>query len=176
MEVVRVLVLPVLSLRFQGLAEIFGLEFDSPDQVRVADLIDFFFEVSELLQLIFVVLESGVLLGELSDGVLDVAQPEPFELLESGQEFVDLVLGSLDGTSQQKNDFHDFLVLGNHFVETSLLVVVGFGLLPIEEFLGASKYCSCGLIDGSLDFFLRRVQLDFHQVQLEVNFEERFGD
>lgn len=82
------------------MAEILGLELDSSNQVGVADLVDLFFEVSELLQLVFVVLQSGVLLGELKDRVLYVAQPEPFKLLESGQQFVDLVLGSLDGSGQ----------------------------------------------------------------------------
>jgi len=81
----------------------------------------------------------------------------------------------LDGTSQQQDNLHDFLILGNHFIEGSLLVVISVGLFPVEKFLGTSQHGSGSLVDRELDLFLAGVELHLLKVQLEINLEERLG-
>jgi hypothetical protein len=41
----------------------------------MGDLLDFFLELRELFELILVVLETRVLLGEIGDGILHVVHP-----------------------------------------------------------------------------------------------------
>jgi len=56
MQVIGILVLPFFGQRFQALAEILGFELDGTDNMGMADFVDFFFETSEFLELVLVVL------------------------------------------------------------------------------------------------------------------------
>jgi len=138
-------------------------------------LFDFIFHGGEFLELIFIVLQRGVLLGEFVYTVLNVLHPKPFKFLKPDQQFVYLVFGALDGASQKQDDFHDLLITGDHFIETCLLVIVSFGLFPVEKLFGTSEHRCSGFVYRSLDLFLRRVQLHFMQVQLKIYFEKGFG-
>jgi hypothetical protein len=57
-------------------------------------------------------------------------------LLERGEEFVDLILGTLDGTGKEQNDLDDFLILGNPVVEGFTLIFGLIFLIPVLNLLG----------------------------------------
>ncbi len=79
---------------------------------------------------------------EFADGLL----PEPLELAELREELVDFVFGALNGASQEQNHLHDFLVLGDHLVQTLFLVILGPVLVPVVEGLAAPQNCSAALL------------------------------
>lgn len=44
------------------------------------------------------------------------------EPVEVDFEVIDPLPGALDGTSEQQNDLDNFLILGDHFIKTSLVL------------------------------------------------------
>jgi hypothetical protein len=104
--------------------------------VGVEDFADVLFEASELDELLLEVLKLRVGRVELLELLIDLVLPEPAELVEALKELVDVVLGTLNGTSQKKDDLDDLLVLGNPVVEGLPFVLGQVLLIPVLDVLG----------------------------------------
>jgi len=70
-----------------------------------------FLQRGELSKFLFKVLELRVVGVELLDVLVDLQLPKVVVLFKSFQEVDDVVLGSLDRSSQQKNDLNNSLSL-----------------------------------------------------------------
>jgi len=95
-EVGGVLSFPFSDPTFQTFLEMVGFERHGTDVEEGVDFFDGFFGFVEESEFFFVVVDLRVGLVEFFDFLGDVLGPEPFELLELFELFVDLVLGSLD--------------------------------------------------------------------------------
>jgi len=93
-------------------------------------------------------------------------------LLKGRQDFVHLVLGTLDGTSQVDNNLDNLLLLGNHFVERASFFNWLVLLIPVVKVLGALQDGVGGSVDGVLNLFETGVQLNNSTGELHVDFEE----
>jgi hypothetical protein len=78
----------------------------------------------------------------------------------------------LDRACQKKDDFNNLFILSNHFVKRLLLIIVSILLVPIVKSFAASENGSCSLVDGLLDLFERRIELNFLTRQLDIDFKE----
>jgi hypothetical protein len=86
----------------------------------------------------FVVLEGRVLFRKLFEGFVNRFLPEPVEILEGNKEKLNFVFGSLDRSCKEQDNFHDFLVLGDHLIKRCLFVGFSVLLLPVKQVLRAS--------------------------------------
>jgi len=90
--------------------------------VEIGNHFDIIFEASELSQLFLKVFKLWLLAIELFQAIIDLSTPEPVELSETLEEFLDVVFCSLDGTGEKQNDLHNLLVFGNPVIEWFSLV------------------------------------------------------
>jgi len=98
--------------------------------------INLFLIIGEGDELGLKLLELWVLAVEILKLLVDLILPEPVEVLESLEELVDVVLCSLDGTCQEKNNLNDFLILGDPVIEWLSLVLWLILLVPVLNVLG----------------------------------------
>lgn len=89
----------------------------------------------ELFELFFVVFKLGFFLVKDLEGFKRALVPKPSELLETSKENFNLVFGSLDRTSQEKDDLDDFFVLGNPVIEWVSLIFWDISLVPVMDLL-----------------------------------------
>ena len=68
--------------------------------IRAFNCLDLAEEAIELFQLFFKIFELGVVFVEQLEGFVRAAFPEPVEFFKTTEEFVDLVLGALNGTGK----------------------------------------------------------------------------
>ena len=88
------------------------------------------------------------------------------------EESVHDVLGTLDRTSQEKDDLDNLTIFGDHGVESLSLASGSVLLVPSIKILGASKDSSGSLIDGLLDVLEVWLQLDIMVVKIDIDLEE----
>jgi hypothetical protein len=88
------------------------------------------------------------------------------------KEIVDNILGTLDGTGQEENDFDDFSVFGDHGVKSLSLTLNSVLLVPSIEVFGASQNSSGGFVDRLLDVAKIWFELDILVVQIDIDLEE----
>jgi hypothetical protein len=88
----------------------------------------------KLLKLLLEVLQLGVVLVEDLESVLRLASPQPREFSERVQEFLDVVFGALNGTSQEQDHLNNFLVFGDPVVERLTVFFRLVLLVPVLNF------------------------------------------
>jgi hypothetical protein len=108
--------------------------------------------------------------------LVDLLFPKPIIFLEAVQELVDVVFGSLDGTSQKKDDLNDFLILSNPVIERLSLVLWHIFLVPVLDMLGRFKDVGSSSVNGALDFLECWLEGAGVTFEMDINFEERLQD
>jgi len=102
--------------------------------------------------------------------------PEPVVSLKAVKEFLDVVLGALDGTGQEKNDLNDFLILSNPVVEWLSLVLRDILLVPVLNTLGGLEHVTGSSVDSTLHFLKGRLELAVVTLKVYINLEEGLKD
>jgi hypothetical protein len=98
--------------------------------------------------------------------------PEPVVFLKGVEEFLDIVLCSLNGTGQEKDHLDNFFVLSNPIVERLSLVLRDVLLVPVLDTLGRFKNVRSGTIDGALDLLEGRLKVADVSLKVYIDLEE----
>ena len=99
-----------------------------------------------------------VVLVEDLEGILRLAVPQPGVFSRGVEDFADVVLGALDGTSQPENNLNDFLVLGNPVVEGLTFILRLVLLVPVLNLLGRFQNVRGSTLDGRLNLLGVRLE------------------
>jgi hypothetical protein len=89
------------------------------------------------------------------------------------EEVVHDILGTLDGTGEQKDDLDDLTIFGDHGVKGLSFTFDAIFLVPGVEVLGATKHSGSGLVNRFLNITKIRLQLDILVIQINIDLEER---
>ena len=127
----------------------------------------------EVLQFLLKVLKVGVLFTETLEVVLGFLDPEPRVGGEAFEELADAILGALNGTSEEKDDLDDLLVLGNPVVEGLFLLFGDVLLEPELHLLGGLEHVGGGTVNGRLHLVEGGLQNRVVAVKTHVYLEER---
>lgn len=100
------------------------------------DFVDLIFKEHKFLKFLFKIFQLWVLGIEFLQAIINFVSPEPVVLIEGVEELLDVVLGALDGTSEQEDDLNDFLVLSDPVIEWFSLVFREILLVPVLHVFG----------------------------------------
>jgi hypothetical protein len=142
----------------------------------VLNLEDVLLELGELKELVLKVLKSRIVGVELSQHVIDSVLPEPVILGEVIKESHDSSSGSLNRTSQKKDDLNDFLISGNPGIER---ISFGLGLVllaPVLDVLGGLQNMGSSSVNGSLNLIKSRLKSALLVIKLNIDLEEGLQD
>src|SRR5690606_24887154 len=120
----------------EAILDRFSLKGQGTNLMVVINLVDLILEVNEFLEFLFEIFELRVLGVESLKALVNFLFPKPVILLERVKEFLDVVLGTLDGTCKQKDNLDDFLILSNPIVEWFSLILRLILLVPVLNVLG----------------------------------------
>lgn len=113
MQSFRIFLLPLSGVHFQTFFDVFGQKLHSSNFKGLVEGINIVLDLGEFLQLIFVLLKSGVS-GSKFFGIFGyVILVKPVILLKGVQKVAYFVLGSLDTSCKQQYDFNDFFITSN---------------------------------------------------------------
>jgi hypothetical protein len=140
--------------------------------VIAADLVDLIFEVNELPELSFEVLKLGILLVETLQALINLLLPEPVVLLKAVKELLDVVLSTLDRTSEEKDHLDDLLVLCDPVVEGLSLVLRDVLLIPVLHSLSRLENVASSAVNCALDFLKSRLELADVSIKVHIDLEE----
>lgn len=176
MKVTRVSVLPGVDPALKASLYAVSLERKSTNLVLVLNIHDRLQDAVEVLELFFEVLELRVVLVEELESLVSTPGPKPRVGCKALEELVDLVLGALDGTSQEQDDLNDLLVLGNPVVEGLTLLLRLVLLVPVLHFLGALEHMGSSTVNSGLHLLKRWLEHRLATLKVHVHFEEGLQD
>jgi hypothetical protein len=104
--------------------------------MSIVNFQDLILILNELRKLGLEVFKLWLLAVEVLESFIDLLGPQPAVVLKTLQELVDIVLGSLNGTGQEKNNLDDFLVLSDPIIEWLTLILRNVLLVPVLHMLG----------------------------------------
>lgn len=176
MELTGESVFPGLDVGLKASLNVFSLEGEGSNLVVVGNKANGADVAVELFEFVFEVFELWVVLVENLEGVFRLAVPQPGVFSEGVEEFADIVLSALDGSSQQENDLNDFLVLGNPVVEGLTLILGLVFLVPVLNLLGRFQNVGSGTVDGGLNLLEGRLQSAVSFNKVDIDLEEGLED
>jgi hypothetical protein len=169
-------ILPGIDPAFKASLDVFGLEREGANLVGSVDVEDLLQDAVEFLKLLLEVLQLWVVLIEELEGLIRALIPQPRVLLKAGEEVVDLVLGSLDGTGEEEDDLNDFLILSNPVVEGLALIFGLVLLVPVLDLLGGLEHVGGSSVNSRLDLFEGWLEHRLTTLKMHVYLEEGLQD
>ena len=138
--------------------------------------INLILERIKFLELLLVHVKTWVVFDERFESILWSSCPKPAELGKSIKELGNTVFGSLNRSSEEKDDLYNLLISSNPVVEWLFLLFWSVLLEPQLNFLGGLKDMRSGSVNGDLDIIKRWLESRDWSIKVDIDLEEWLQD
>jgi len=140
------------------------------------NFVDIILIACEFFKFILKLFQFWVRSVEFLEHFINLLFPQPVEFLEALQELDDIVLCSLDGTCQKKDNLYNFLILGNPVIEWLSKLFWLVLLVPILNILSRLQNMTSSSVDSVLDLLKRWLESASISLEMYIDLEEWLED
>jgi hypothetical protein len=175
-EILSISVFPETNPFVETILDVIGLQAQGTNLVLCHNRTNFFLALFKIGELRLKIFKLRVFIIESSELFVDLLLPKPVVFLEAVQELVDIVLCSLDRTSQKEDDLDDFLILGDPVIEWLSLILRHIFLIPVLDMLSGFKDMGGSSVDSALNLFKSWLKGAGITLKMNINLEEWLQD